>query len=144
VMSLVVASTVIGAGMVTAAADDEATVMVSRPGVVFHRAGSSDLRGRGFEKTVSQALAAGYVPCRVCFASNAALSRVASGTAAGGAAAASGQSALSTGTTTSSTSTSSSYAPPRLRGLDKGVIRDPYADPVTATGRIADQSGYTK
>jgi hypothetical protein len=53
---------------------DEEKVVVSRPGTVFHRAGSSDIRGQGVEKSVDVAMAAGYQPCRVCFAKQAASS----------------------------------------------------------------------
>jgi hypothetical protein len=47
-------------------ADDD-SVVVSRPGVVFHKAGSGDVRGRGHEKPLADAIAAGYSPCKVCF-----------------------------------------------------------------------------
>jgi hypothetical protein len=43
-------------------------VLVTRPGVVFHKAGSDDIRGRGLEKTMDGALEAGYSPCPVCYA----------------------------------------------------------------------------
>ena len=46
----------------------EDKVLVSRPGTVFHKAGASDVRGHGVEKSLDSALAAGYTPCRVCFA----------------------------------------------------------------------------
>ena len=55
-----------------AAGDDGDKVVVSRPGVVFHTIGSGDLRGRGFEKTREEALASGYSPCPICFASKSA------------------------------------------------------------------------
>ena len=48
-------------------ADGDDGVVVSRPGVVFHKAGSSDIRGKGHGKSLSSALAAGYSPCKVCF-----------------------------------------------------------------------------
>lgn len=44
-------------------------VLVTRPGVVFHKAGSDDIRGRALSKSVDGALEAGYAPCPVCFAS---------------------------------------------------------------------------
>ncbi len=47
---------------------DEEMVVVTRPGTVFHRAGSTDLRGHGYEKPLAQALASGYLPCQSCFA----------------------------------------------------------------------------
>ncbi|HEV8120984.1 MAG TPA: hypothetical protein VGQ67_08310 [Candidatus Polarisedimenticolia bacterium] len=43
-------------------------VLVTRPGVVFHKAGSDDIRGKALEKTMDGALEAGYAPCPVCFA----------------------------------------------------------------------------
>lgn len=55
---------------------DEEKVVVSRPGTVFHRAGSSDIRGRGVEKGLDVAMAAGYQPCRVCYAKEAGASRL--------------------------------------------------------------------
>lgn len=51
-----------------ATADDSGNVVVTRPGVVFHRAGAGDIRGRGFEKSIDSALEAGYSPCPICFA----------------------------------------------------------------------------
>ena len=51
-----------------AAGDDGDKVVVSRPGVVFHAAGSNDVRGRGTEKSREEALASGYTPCPTCFA----------------------------------------------------------------------------
>lgn len=48
-------------------ASDDETVLITRPGVVFHKAGSSDFHGRGVERSLSQAQATGYVPCGVCF-----------------------------------------------------------------------------
>jgi len=50
-----------------ALADQSEQVVVTRPGVVFHRAGSDDVRGRGFEKPIDMAIESGYTPCRVCF-----------------------------------------------------------------------------
>ncbi len=51
----------------TALADDDSSVVVTRPGVVFHKVGSGDVRGRGHEKSLENALAAGYTPCKICF-----------------------------------------------------------------------------
>ena len=48
-------------------ADEGETVTVTRPGVVFHAAGSNDFRGRGVERSIGAAINAGYTPCRVCF-----------------------------------------------------------------------------
>ncbi len=57
----------IGASGSTQAGDDETLVIVSRPGVVFHKTGSIDVRGRGHERPMTEALASGYVPCKKCF-----------------------------------------------------------------------------
>lgn len=49
------------------ASDDGDQVVITRPGVVFHKAGASDVRGTSVAKSVDAALEAGYTPCRVCF-----------------------------------------------------------------------------
>jgi hypothetical protein len=46
---------------------DEESVVVSRPGVIFHKVGSQDVRGHAYGKSLSQAVAAGYTPCPICF-----------------------------------------------------------------------------
>jgi len=51
-----------------ASAGDGGSVVVTRPGVVFHRSGAGDIRGRGVERSIDSALEAGYSPCPVCFA----------------------------------------------------------------------------
>lgn len=66
---------------------DEEKVVVSRPGTVFHMAGSTDIRGRGVEKSLDAAMTAGYQPCHVCYARQVSASRL-SGASAGAAAAA--------------------------------------------------------
>jgi hypothetical protein len=43
-------------------------VVVTKPGVVFHKAGASDIRGRAVDKSVDAAIESGYAPCPVCFA----------------------------------------------------------------------------
>jgi hypothetical protein len=47
--------------------DDGDQVVITRPGVVFHKAGADDIRGNGVGKSVDAALEAGYTPCRICF-----------------------------------------------------------------------------
>ena len=59
-----------------AVADDGQTVVVTKPGVVFHKAGAGDLRGRAVERTVDAALEAGYSPCPVCFAKELSAARI--------------------------------------------------------------------
>lgn len=49
------------------ASDDGDQVVITRPGVVFHKAGASDVRGKSVVKSVDAALESGYTPCRVCF-----------------------------------------------------------------------------
>ena len=68
------------------AGDDQ--VMVTRPGVVFHLAGAHDFHGHAVGKSRDAALAAGYMPCPVCFGKTAAANTAArpgagSATAAG-------------------------------------------------------------
>ncbi len=46
-------------------ADDR--VIVTRPGVVFHKIDGDDIRGTGVTKSIDAALESGYTPCRVCF-----------------------------------------------------------------------------
>lgn len=111
---------------------DEATVVVSRPGTVFHKAGSDDVRGRGFEKSLSEALAAGYVPCHLCFGQAApTLELSASLGAAGAASSASGGSgalgalaALKASTPEQPFGTKVGYPPFGFN--PKGAIKDPY------------------
>src|SRR5436309_16112087 len=53
---------------VLAADSQGSNVVVTRPGVVFHKLGADDVRGHSVEKTVDAALESGYTPCPVCFA----------------------------------------------------------------------------
>ena len=68
----VAAAVVIGVAIAAFAsvvvADDESDrIVITRPGVVFHKVGAGDARGRSVEKAVDAALEGGYTPCRVCF-----------------------------------------------------------------------------
>lgn len=122
----------------------EEKVVVSRPGTVFHRAGSGDVRGRGVEKPLDRALATGYTPCHVCYASQTSAGRV-SGTAAGGAVAAAtgrgnGGGRPTTGTTSAQPS-GFQYGSLQRRYLDKEV-KDPYGDLETLRGRRLEQGAY--
>lgn len=128
------------------AAGDDDTVVVSRPGVVYHKAGSLDVRGRGHERPLSEALAAGYSPCPICFAK-------AAGTTTGGAALLAG-SALSVvprnGVVPPGLIHPSSLAQPF--GLKIGTlypphgfrdgVRDPYVEPHTITRPASEQGAY--
>jgi hypothetical protein len=127
-----------------ATGDDGQTVLVTRPGVVFHAVGSKDLRGHGYQKSVTDALAAGYVPCRICFA-HAQVSRT-SGPASGGGAAASfsgAAAAISPATSGSATSLATNgrsgfhHSPVEDHG-----VKDPYLL-YTYVVRGQDQDSYT-
>ena len=126
------------------ASADEPTVVVSRPGTVFHLAGSSDIRGRGHTKAISDALAAGYTPCPSCFAREAKSSRSLTVTT-------SGATSLSVGTTfvTAAASTVGPITAPF--GLKQGTSyrvhlgdaeRDPYGDLDTIRNPGAEQGAY--
>ncbi len=65
--AVVVALGLVALVPVAALSDQGSAVVVTRPGVVFHKAGSSDVRGRGFEKSSDEAIEAGYIPCPNCF-----------------------------------------------------------------------------
>jgi len=132
--------------VVTAAfASEGEMVVVSRPGVVFHKAGSGDVRGRGVEKPIDQALASGYVPCTFCFARTASAG-LKSGATLGA-------------TVGSSVSIRSIALPPGLRdttftsqpfgvrfgalhapGLERMALRDPF-DPVSTILNPAKEQG---
>src|SRR5262245_41504218 len=62
-------------------------VVVTKPGVVFHKAGAGDIRGRGLDRTVDSALEAGYAPCPVCFAKEISLAKAGAAVSTSGAAA---------------------------------------------------------
>jgi hypothetical protein len=55
--------------------DQGGNVVVTRPGVVFHKIGAEDVRGHSVEKSMDQALESGYTPCPVCFAKEIAAAR---------------------------------------------------------------------
>ncbi|MGH9749364.1 MAG: hypothetical protein ACRD5D_07085 [Candidatus Polarisedimenticolia bacterium] len=137
----------LGAVLVSAppASADEERVVVSRPGTVFHKPGSADLRGRGHERTLGAAFAAGYAPCHLCYAPAAKSGRTSTGTLAG---AASG-SLTTTGGFAIVLSQGSVETP---FGLKQGVGeqsgprraggRDPYDDLATIRNPGAEQGAY--
>jgi hypothetical protein len=68
----VAAAMVIGLAIVTLpslafASESSDHVVITRPGVVFHKVGAGDTRGRSVEKTIKAAVEGGYAACRVCF-----------------------------------------------------------------------------
>jgi hypothetical protein len=120
-------------------------VVVTKPGVVFHKAGSDDLRGRAVEKTVDAAIEAGYAPCPICFARELAMARTGSPEVQGGAS-----------TAQFSASPDSVPAPPVVTvtqpfGLKyasrdaqpkRGGVRNPYDDLLVVIPGRAEQGAY--
>jgi hypothetical protein len=120
-----------------AVGDDGGTVLVTRPGVVFHKTGASDLRGRGVEKPVAEAMAAGYVPCKVCFANHAASSKISATPSTGASSAVLGIAApltISAGTSFSGNDQApDGWAYHPYGAKVRGGIDDPYRVPDTIT-----------
>lgn len=137
-LAAVVVAAMLPGGQVGA---DEEKVVVSRPGTVFHRAGSSDIRGQGIEKSVDVAMAAGYQPCRVCFAKQAASSTL---VGASGGATVSGSSSDSGGRP----SPPASVQPSGLQfgtlshRSHNGETKDPYEDLRTIRTPSKEQGAY--
>jgi hypothetical protein len=63
-MALAVALGVVALIPVVAGESQGDRVLVTKPGVVFHKVGSDDIRGRGVEKSIDGALEAGSRPVR--------------------------------------------------------------------------------
>jgi hypothetical protein len=141
-LAAVVVAAMLPGGMVGA---DEEKVVVSRPGTVFHRVGSTDVRGRGVEKNLGVAMAAGYQPCHVCFAREASASRV-MGASTGAAA----QAGMGQGHGYGNGPSSSSGQPSGLQigslghGPREGSVEDPYEDLDTIRRPGKEQGAYTE
>ncbi len=142
VLAVVVVAAMLPGAMVGA---DEEKVVVSRPGTVFHRAGASDIRGRGVEKGLDVAMAAGYQPCRVCFAREASASTL-TGASTGAAALASSGRGHGYGNTPSS-----SAGQPLGLQVGKlghksveGSVKDPYDDLETIKTPSKEQGAYSE
>lgn len=142
VLAAVVVAAMLPGAMVGA---DEEKVVVSRPGTVFHRAGASDVRGRGVEKGLDAAMAAGYQPCRVCFAKEASASRVTGASTGAAALAASGR-GHGYGHGPSSTSGQPLGVQVGSLGLRsiKGEVQDPYEDLRTIRKPSKEQGAYSE
>ncbi|HKQ98781.1 MAG TPA: hypothetical protein VJV75_12965 [Candidatus Polarisedimenticolia bacterium] len=126
------------------AGDGGDNVVVTKPGVVFHKAGSSDIRGRAVDKTVDAALEAGYAPCPVCFAKELAAAKATTGPNSGGAAVAvsGGEGLPSPPVSTVTQPFGVRYASrPQAQSRDSG-IRDPYADSYTFISGRSEQGAY--
>lgn len=141
-LAAVVAAAMLPGGMVGA---DEEKVVVSRPGTVFHRVGSADIRGRGVEKSLEVAMAAGYQPCHVCFARETSASRV-TGASTGAAA----QGSMGRGHGFGNGPSSSSGQPSGLQiGLlgyrhHEGNVQNPYEDLDTIRNPGKEQGAYSE
>ena len=118
----------------TAVADDSGdNVVVTRPGVVFHKAGAADIRGRSVGKSIDSALEAGYTPCRVCFGKELGSMRIGPhGLVAGGTGAVLGEAGFSLPAPPSSTVTQPFGLKFRANDLSgknlAEAVRDPYED----------------
>ncbi len=134
--------------VVTAAfASEGEMVVVSRPGVVFHKLGGGDIRGRGFEKPIDQALASGYVPCAFCFARSASAGLKSGATL--GAAGASSVSIRSIGLPPGLRGTTPTLQPFGVRfgalhapGLERLALRDPFEPVSTILNPAKEQGAY--
>lgn len=128
------------------AGDADDSVVVTKPGVVFHKAGSSDIRGKAVDRTIDAALESGYSPCPTCFAKELAVARGTRDGLTGGAAIAT--SAASDGPPVPPVSTVSQpfgvrYAT-RPNPDRAGGIRDPYADSYTFISGRSEQGAYSE
>lgn len=125
-------------------ADDGGKVVVTKPGVVFHKAGAEDLRGRAQERTVDAALEAGYSPCPICFAKEIAMARTGASDVGGASAAQFASTADSVPTPPVSTVTTPfglHYAS-RVHGSKGGGVKNPYEDLLVVIPGRAEQGAY--
>ena len=127
------------------AADNQGgKVVVTRPGVVFHKAGAVDVRGRGVERSIDAALEAGYSPCPICFAKEISLARTGETDLSGGAAlpAFSGGGIPAPPESTVSQPFGLRFASTHHVMTPKGAIRNPYDDLVTVVPGRAQQGAF--
>lgn len=119
-------------------------VVVTKPGVVFHKVGSDDIRGRALEKNVDSALESGYAPCPVCFAKEISLARTGTAEVMGGAAVAS----YSDGVIPAATITTVTqpfglrYARNAYSHARRDAIKSPYEDVYTVIPGRSEQGAY--
>ncbi|HXH27678.1 MAG TPA: hypothetical protein VNL37_01465 [Candidatus Polarisedimenticolia bacterium] len=127
-------------------ADDDSTVVVTRPGVVYHKIGGSDIRGQGVQKSLSEAQAAGYTPCRVCFAKEIASSVKATPPAGAGSVASSAHVVHVGGPGKTGVSVSQPFGvkafPSGRVHPETGFVRNPYDEPMTVKERGREQGAY--
>jgi len=119
-------------------------VVVTKPGVVFHKSGSGDIRGRAVERTVDSALEAGYAPCPVCFAKEISLARTGGPSDIGGAATASfsGEAIPAPPVSTVAQPFGIRYATSVYSHSRKDAIRNPYEDIYTVVPGRGEQGAY--
>ena len=120
------------------------TVLVTKPGVVFHKAGSDDIRGRGIEKSADAALGAGYTPCRICFAKEIAAVYDTAPALPGGAALAglTGDSMAAEALSTVTQPFGFRIATNRFSSRRRDGIPNPYDDLITVIPGRAEQGAY--
>jgi hypothetical protein len=127
------------------AADSQGNnVVVTRPGVVFHKAGADDIRGHSVERSVDAALESGYTPCPVCFAKEIAAARSGS-VEIPGAAAPSAYGAVSIPappTTTVSQPFGLRYATSKFGHPPKEAIKNPYEEQNQVVPGRAEQGAF--
>ena len=143
-MALAVALGVVALIPVVAGESQGDQVSVTKPGVVFHKVGSSDIRGRSVEKTVDGALEAGYTPCPVCFAKEIQTAKTATTARSGAAAASYGASTdgiPAPPVTTVSQPFGFRYAEDHT-GSPKDSVRNPYDELYTVVNGRAEQGAY--
>jgi len=119
-------------------------VVVTKPGVVFHKVGSGDIRGRAVERTVDSALESGYAPCPVCFAKEISLARTGNAEVMGGAATASfsGEAIPAPPVSTVSQPFGIRYARSVYSHGHKDAIKSPYEDVYTVVPGRGEQGAY--
>ncbi len=145
-VAVIVAAVLVTMLPATLSVADEQGVVVSRPGTVFHRSGATDVRGRGYSKTLESALAAGYSPCAVCYASAASGQVSASRLGAGGAAAIAeggpGYGVPPKSVTEATQPFGLKQPSTHGMGLRKGAVKNPFVDPATMRYPGREQGAY--
>jgi hypothetical protein len=145
-VAVIVTAALVTSTPATLSVADEQSVVVSRPGTVFHRPEATDVRGRGYSKTLGSALAAGYSPCAVCYASTASGRLSAPRLGAGGAAAVAEGGpgyGVPPKSVTEATQPFGLKQPSTHRsGLGKGAVKNPFVDPETLRDPGPEQGAY--
>jgi hypothetical protein len=129
---------------VIAADSQGGNVVVTRPGVVFHKTGADDIRGHSVERTVDAALESGYTPCPVCFAKEIAAARSGSVEIPGAAAPASfgALSIPAPPTATVSQPFGLRYATAKFGHPPKDAIKNPYEEQNQVVPGRAEQGAF--